>query len=140
MSAYAPGAITFPALEQGKLHVAALQAFARILHPSSRPHTRFWTDPYIATQMLAAHLDPVYRCASRRPTTIDAEVGCLSGAQTATGRIASSISAVGRVSYSMRLAAQGLGCDWIGRFLFISRLHARRAAQERGLSIDFRAG
>ncbi len=32
--------------------------------------TRFWTDPHIACQMLAAHLDPDSDAASRRPETI----------------------------------------------------------------------
>lgn len=30
-----------------------------------------WTDPYIAQQMLSAHLDPSHDAASRRPQTID---------------------------------------------------------------------
>jgi len=35
---------------------------------------RFWTDPHIAEQMLAAHLGPGNGAASRRPETIDREV------------------------------------------------------------------
>lgn len=35
---------------------------------------KFWTDPYIAGQMLAAHLDPNTDIASRRPETIQRSV------------------------------------------------------------------
>ena len=31
----------------------------------------FWTDPHIAKQMLASHLDPTVDAASRRPETIE---------------------------------------------------------------------
>ncbi|MCA8907395.1 MAG: class I SAM-dependent methyltransferase [Rhodospirillaceae bacterium] len=36
---------------------------------------RLWTDPHIARQMLALHLDPETDVASRRPSSIDAIVG-----------------------------------------------------------------
>jgi len=36
---------------------------------TGEPH--FWTDPHIARQMLAFHLDPTGEAASRRPETID---------------------------------------------------------------------
>lgn len=40
------------------------------------PH--FWTDPHIARQMLAAHLDPSHDAASRRPEIIDRSVAWIS--------------------------------------------------------------
>jgi hypothetical protein len=35
---------------------------------------QFWTDPHIARQMLAAHLNPNSDAASRRPETIERSV------------------------------------------------------------------
>lgn len=46
--------------------------------PPHAPGTHaLWTDPHIATGMLAAHLDPGTDAASRRPATIDASVAWL---------------------------------------------------------------
>lgn len=42
--------------------------------PYSAGEEHFWTDPHIATQMLAAHLDPNTDAASRRPETIQRSV------------------------------------------------------------------
>jgi hypothetical protein len=51
------------------------------------PHDApFWDDPYIASQMLAAHLDPHTDGASRRPETIRATVDHLVGARGAGPR------------------------------------------------------
>jgi SAM-dependent methyltransferase len=58
----------------GKLHLSMLAENARkppYFEPSSEP---FWTDPHIAQQMLAAHLDPNTEAASRSPQTIDQTV------------------------------------------------------------------
>ncbi|MGE3908104.1 MAG: class I SAM-dependent methyltransferase [Chloroflexota bacterium] len=46
--------------------------------PRFTPHDApFWDDPYIASQMLDAHLDPDTDAASRRPETIDRTVSWL---------------------------------------------------------------
>jgi SAM-dependent methyltransferase len=45
--------------------------------PFSPGEPHFWTDPHIARQMLAAHLDPNTDAASRRPETIQRTVDWL---------------------------------------------------------------
>ena len=42
--------------------------------PFTRGEPLFWDDPHISTQMLAAHLNPDWDAASRRPETIDRSV------------------------------------------------------------------
>ena len=57
---------TSPALDLARL--IQLQEKPQPFEPGE-PH--FWTDPHIARQMLAYHLDPSVDAASRRPETID---------------------------------------------------------------------
>ena len=45
--------------------------------PFSPGEPHFWTDPHIARQMLAVHLDPETDAASRRPETIQRTVDWL---------------------------------------------------------------
>jgi SAM-dependent methyltransferase len=57
-----------------------IKMLARLQEPPApfspgEPH--FWTDPHIARQMLAAHLDPETDAASRRPETIQQTVDWL---------------------------------------------------------------
>lgn len=58
-------------IENGHLQLDALARLANqppVFEPAS---ARFWDDPYIAQQMLKAHLDPDTDAASRKPETID---------------------------------------------------------------------
>ena len=50
------------------LRIARLQGKPQPFEPGE---PRFWTDPHIARQMLASHLDPAVDGASRRPETIE---------------------------------------------------------------------
>jgi tRNA/tmRNA/rRNA uracil-C5-methylase (TrmA/RlmC/RlmD family) len=59
----------FPALDISSL--CQLQEKPALFAPGE-PH--FWTDPHIARQMLAVHLDPNDDLASRRPQTIEQSV------------------------------------------------------------------
>jgi len=98
----------------------ALEALGRL---QDRPdlyspgEEQFWTDPHIAEQMLAAHLDPSNDAASRRPETIDREVDWL-------------VTALGLKDGDRVL---DLGC---GPGLYSTRL-ARRGLQVTG--VDFSA-
>jgi SAM-dependent methyltransferase len=51
--------------------VAAAQSQPELFAPSPQP---MWTDPYIAQQLLAVHLDPAREAASRHPDTIERSV------------------------------------------------------------------
>jgi len=54
--------------------------FKELLKYSKQPEvfamgtSNFWDDPYISKNMLAAHLNPDWDAASRRPRTIDKTV------------------------------------------------------------------
>lgn len=55
---------------EGLLRLDVLHALAQKPPLFAPAEPRFWDDPYIATQMLLAHLDPTLDAASRRPETI----------------------------------------------------------------------
>jgi hypothetical protein len=63
-----------------------LEEVARLVArpPRFAPHEApFWDDPYVARQMLAAHLDRTMDAASRRPDTIEVAVMGVSGSSLA---------------------------------------------------------
>lgn len=64
-------------LLQSGLNLAQLQALQGKPHPFTPGEPHFWDDPYISTQMLAAHLNPTNDLASRRPETIDRSIDWL---------------------------------------------------------------
>jgi SAM-dependent methyltransferase len=113
--------------------IAALTARPPLFAPHDAP---FWDDPYIATRMLAAHLDPNTDAASRRPETIDRTVtwlsthlGLRSGARVLD-------LGCGPGLYCQRFAERGF--DVTGVDLSANSLaYARDRAAQTGLSIRY---
>ncbi|MHC1682714.1 MAG: class I SAM-dependent methyltransferase [Clostridiaceae bacterium] len=97
----------------------------------------FWDDPYIATQMLEAHLSPDTDAASRKPQTIDRHVDWI---VQRTGLSAGSRLfdlGCGPGLYAQRMAQRGIqvtGVDLSENSL----AYARQQAQQAGLSIEYR--
>jgi 2-polyprenyl-3-methyl-5-hydroxy-6-metoxy-1,4-benzoquinol methylase len=97
----------------------------------------FWTDPHIAQQMLASHLDPTVDGASRRPETIE----------RTTSWIASSLGlrpgdcildlGCGPGLYAERLSQAGFQVTGVD-FSQNSIDYALRQAQEKKLPIQYR--
>lgn len=116
-----------------------LGQFAEPIPPPlfSRTPELFWDDPYIATQMLAAHLDPNTDTASRKPETIAAAVAWIA-AQLHLGPGTDLIDlGCGPGLYAQRFA--GLGCRVSGVDISNNSLaYARRQATADGLVIDYR--
>lgn len=74
-----------------------------------------WTDPYIATQMLEAHLSPNTDAASRRPATIEAICGFLPARMGLSPGAQIVDLGCGPGLYCRALAARGYemtGVDW----------------------------
>jgi 2-polyprenyl-3-methyl-5-hydroxy-6-metoxy-1,4-benzoquinol methylase len=124
-------------LPQLGLNLAQLQAYQEKPQPFTTGEPLFWDDPYISTQMLAAHLDPANDLASRRPETIDRSVdwlikflGILPGASVLD-------LGCGPGLYSMRLAERGMavtGVDYSRR----SIEYATESAERQHLDIRYR--
>ncbi len=97
----------------------------------------FWDDPHISKGMLEAHLNSDHDVASRRPETIDKEIGYLvSSGIFKTGDRALDLGC-GPGLYASRLAERGIrvtGIDISRRSLD----YARKYAREKGLDIDYR--
>jgi SAM-dependent methyltransferase len=76
--------------------------------PFAPGDARIWTDPRVAPQLLAAHLDPAVDAASRRPETIVREVAWLMDAlELAPGSRVLDLGC-GPGLYCEALAARGL--------------------------------
>lgn len=95
-----------------------------------------WTDPHIARQMLAFHLDPAHDAASRRPESIDGFVGWLDKRLPLAGRKVMDLGC-GPGLYAQRLAQRGAQVTGID-FSANSVAHARDTAAAAGLAIDYR--
>lgn len=95
-----------------------------------------WTDPHVARQMLAFHLDPAHDAASRRPTSIDGFVGWLDARLPLAGRRVMDLGC-GPGLYAQRLAQRGARVTGID-FSASSIAYARDAAAAAGLAIDYR--
>jgi len=119
---------------------AFFEALERV-HARPRPFERsttraLWTDPYVSKGMLAAHLDGTVDAASRRPAFIDASVAWIATRFGLTPDHAVLDLGCGPGLYAVRLAERGArvtGVDFSER----SIAFARRAAHQRGLSIDY---
>ena len=99
--------------------------------------SEFWTDPHISSMMLQSHLDPSTDTASRSAEHIRCEVEGLfaSGAVKPGDRLLD--LGCGPGLYAVELAKRGVfvtGLDFSERSL----AHARKVAQENGVSVAFR--
>ena len=102
------------------------------------PHDApFWDDPYIGSQMLAAHLDPTTDAASRRPETIRATVDHLVRALGLTPGSHLLDLGCGPGLYATQFARRGLRVTGVDLSAG-SIAHARRQAEADGLDIDYR--
>ena len=115
----------------------ALESIHERPHPFERSTVRaLWTDPYVSERMLEAHLDPTVDAASHRHAFIDASVAWITTRFGLTADHAVLDLGCGPGLYAARLAERGArvtGVDFSER----SIAYARRAADERGLSIDY---
>ena len=102
------------------------------------PHDApFWDDPYIGSQMLAAHLDPSTDAASRRPGAIRATVDHLVEALgLAPGSHLLDLGC-GPGLYAMEFARRGLRVTGIDLSAG-SVAHARQLAEADGVDIEYR--
>ena len=97
----------------------------------------FWDDPHISIHMLAAHLDPDFEAASRRPETIDRSVQWM--IKTLALKAGDSVLDLGCGPglYASRFARAGLqvtGVDYSRR----SIAYATQYAQDNSLEITYR--
>ena len=102
--------------------------------PFTPGNSSLWTDPYIAKQMLKAHLDPTLDAASRPPQMIDKTVDWV--IQLLDLRLGDCILDLGCGPglYASRMAQRGLkitGVDYSQN----SISYAIKKAQEEGLQI-----
>jgi cyclopropane fatty-acyl-phospholipid synthase-like methyltransferase len=104
--------------------------------PFARGDAELWTDPLVAPQLLAAHLDPETDAASRRPETIAREVEWL----VATLELGPGAQVLdlgcGPGLYCEALAVRGLSVTGVDSAPG-SIAHARRRAAEADLEIRY---
>ncbi len=105
--------------------------------PFSPGEEHFWTDPHIAQQMLAAHLDPNSDAASRRPETIQRSVAWI--VETLKLRSGDSVLDLGCGPglYAARLAEYHLQVTGVD-FSDNSIQYAAQFARQHGLDILYR--
>lgn len=102
--------------------------------------TSFWTDPYVSSHVLEAHLDPHTDDASRRPDRIAATVTTLideAGYDLGSSSPRLLDLACGPGLYAEQFAARGFEVTGID-FSTVSLAHARQQAARQGLHIDYR--
>jgi SAM-dependent methyltransferase len=97
----------------------------------------FWTDPYIAQQMLATHLDPNTDLASRRPEIIDRSVVWIARELALEPGDAVLDLGCGPGLYAARLAAMGLRVTGVD-FSQSSLDYASQFARDHNLQISYR--
>jgi len=98
---------------------------------------QLWTDAHISKYMLEAHLDTSNDAATRNPVSVDRTIDWILA--EAEGRRRAIDLGCGPGIYCEKLAARGLevtGLDLSAR----SIEHARRSAEDRGLSIRYVEG
>lgn len=124
--------ITRPVLDLNAL--CQLQKRPSLFAPGEE---HFWTDPHIARQLLAAHLDPATDAASRRPETIQRSVAWI--VQTLGLRAGDSVLDLGCGPglYAIHLARYGLQVTGVD-FSQNSLDYALQAARQAGLAITYR--
>jgi len=115
--------------------------FEKLLQYANRPvlfakgTANFWDDPHISEHLLAAHLNPTWDAASRRPETIDKTVAWINSEfLPAQAKILD--LGCGPGLYAERLASLGhevTGVDFSKRSID----YATKSAQEKGLGIGY---
>lgn len=116
-----------------------LAEFCTPPEPFSRYTTDLlWTDPHIAKQMLAFHLDPQVDAASRRPEAIDALVDWVDARFGLAGRRVLDFGC-GPGLYAERMARRGASVTGLD-FSQVSLDHARSSARSNGLAITYVSG
>ena len=111
------------------LDIPALSELMAKPPPFAPGEAHFWTDPHIARQMLAAHLNPDTDAASRRPATIQRSSDWI--VRTLALQPGDSLLDLGCGPglYASRLALHGLhvtGVDFSQTSIDYARDHARR--------------
>jgi SAM-dependent methyltransferase len=120
----------------GKIDFEILARYAQKPQVDTPGEALFWNDPYIAQQMLKAHIDPNTDAASRKPETIERSVAWMID-QLKLGRGSRFLDlGCGPGLYTLRLARRGLdvtGIDFSAGSLEYARLQAR----QENLSIQY---
>ena len=97
----------------------------------------FWTDPYVSSHVLEAHLNPHTDDASRRPQHIGATIEKILEHLTPDSGQRLLDLACGPGLYAEQFAARGFAVTGID-FSAVSLAHARAEAAREGLAIDYR--
>ncbi len=105
--------------------------------PFASGEEHFWTDPHIARQLLAAHLDPNTDAASRRPETIQRSVAWIVGTLGLRPGDAVLDLGCGPGLYTARLAEYHLKVTGMD-FSENSLQYAAQFARQHGLDIIYR--
>jgi SAM-dependent methyltransferase len=118
------------------LDIAALARYTQKPDLDTPGEALFWNDPYIAQQMLKAHLDPNMDAASRKPETIERSVAWMVD-QLKLGNGSRFLDlGCGPGLYTIRLARRGLAVTGMD-FSLNSLEYARLQARQENLSIDY---
>lgn len=123
-------------IDGGRLDLDRLAGLFRRPPPFEPGEVCFWDDPYIAKQMLKAHLDPDTEAASRPPETIERSVNWLVEALDLKPGDRLLDLGCGPGLYANRLAARGLqvtGIDLSQNSLD----HAQRDAEALGVTVSY---
>jgi SAM-dependent methyltransferase len=125
---------------KGKAMFSTLAEHCRRPRPFSRyTAEELWTDPHLARQMLAYHLDPEQDLASRNHAFIQRSVGWLvERFQLGNGKQVLDLGC-GPGLYANALAASGASVTGVD-FSRSSLDFARSEADSRGLEVDYRHG
>jgi SAM-dependent methyltransferase len=123
-------------LTSGKIDFEALARHAQRPDLDELGEALFWKDPYIAQQMLKAHLDPNTDAASRKPETIERSVAWMVNQLKLESGSHFLDLGCGPGLYAIRLARRGLDVTGID-FSTSSLEYARLQACQENLSINY---
>jgi SAM-dependent methyltransferase len=124
-------------LTDSPIDLALLRQLQQPPAPFTPGAPRFWDDPHISAQVLAAHLDPEISAASRPPAIIERSVAWIVAQLGLPAGAAVVDLGCGPGLYAQRLATRGLhvtGIDFSQR----SIAYATQQAQAEGLLITYR--
>ena len=125
-----------PQITQQKIDLHAIIASVQKPELDAKGELLFWEDPYIAQQMLKAHLDPHTDAASRKPETIDKSAAwMISQLNLKPGSKILDLGC-GPGLYTIRFSRRG--CRVTGMdFSQNSIDYARSQARQEGLDIEY---